>query len=215
MFNEALSKEIYAKHFSQSIEDVINLREFYRKNTIFGVVKVSDLFLKLKDSFDITDRILYATNQYDHALQTYEMMLMDDVCDEELLLAALIHDIGKVVPSEKPENLFCANKSMNSLNQDSPQIEDLTFHFGHDEIAYIKLKDHCPEKVSFIIRYHSSRFSKDETQLLRLHDRENFELLEQFLYYDLKSKDPEYKPDLNESTLIELIDRFFPEPIHF
>lgn len=142
------------------------------------------------------------------------MMLQDEIKDEELLLAALIHDIGKVV-DESPENLFCANRSVSTLPCANPKIEDIDFHFGHDEIAYIKLKAHCSPKVAFIIRYHSSRFSEEEAKVLRVSDKENFELLEQFLHYDLESKAPDHKPNLNEQDLIGFIDKHFPVPIDF
>jgi hypothetical protein len=215
MYNEELSNKIYQRHYAQKIEDISALRSIYQSKVIFGKIKVSELFLKLKDCYDITDMILYDINQYDHALQTYAMMLKEGVDDKELLIAALVHDVGKVALDEKPENLFCANMSVNELPKESPKIKDLDFHFGHDEIAYIKLKDHCSEKISFIMRYHSSRFTPEQEEILSESDPENFKLLQTFLNYDLGSKDREYKPDLDEEKLVKMIDDYFPEEIVF
>ena len=213
MFNEELYNQIYQRHYAQTLEEVRELRAQYESKVIIGKIKVSELFLKLKDSYDVTDMILYDTNQYDHALQTYEMMLNDGINDEDLLMAALVHDIGKVVPDEKPENIFCCNFAVNELPEENPRVDNLIFQFGHDEIAYQKLKAHCSPLVSFLIRYHSSRFTPEQTDILRESDPDNFKLLEHFLHYDSNSKSPTHKPDLDEDAIIRKIDEYFPEEI--
>lgn len=223
-FDKTLAKSIYDKHYKQTIEDVISLRNKYKNTVCFKNTKMIDLLDKLKSIYDITDHILYDVNQYIHSLQCYEMMKKNGVTDKEMLILAFIHDIGKIWANElkeDPSNVFCCNNLIPSNYSIKCGLDNLYFNFGHDEIAYIKLKKYVSKKVAFVLRYHSCRLVKPNNiqfekikKYVSNEDYNNLLFLEQFLKYDLNSKRRNYIPSIDKNEIRELIESYFPNVLY-
>ncbi len=222
-FDVALAKAIYERHEAQTEADVRRLRAKYKESVTFRDVRVSDIVLRLRTVYDTTDHILYAVDQLTHALQCYEMMRNEGVADRDMLALAFVHDIGKAWAQEEEEpvhNVMCCNRLVPGDYAPGCGLDELLFNFGHDEIAYMKLKDHVPEKVAFVLRYHSCRLVapnsgglKSVERYVSERDREHFPFLERFLRYDLASKDPFHVPDVPVAEVRSLLDGYFPTPV--
>jgi Myo-inositol oxygenase len=108
-FDEA-ARTITRRQEAQSQEDVTRLRSRYDR-PICGRVEVWTLMERLGRCIDPTDVRLHGASQHLHVLQVLAAMEADGVTDSDLLLAALLHDVGKLLLliGEPPENVVCFN----------------------------------------------------------------------------------------------------------
>lgn len=207
--------EIIERHNQQTAEDVRELREKYIEPA-FGIVTVWSLVEKLAQCIDPTDVHLCAASQQVHVLQIIEKMEMDGKATSEMVLAALIHDLGKtlLLTDELPENIVGMNEPIGKYST-GIGLDNCIFQWNHDEFAYSRLKDYVSDGLAWLIRYHSIRPRHCE-QYMDERDRRYFEeYLLPFAHYDHGTKDIHFLPKTRIEDYRHLIEAAFPEPILF
>lgn len=210
---ERRAKELHKGHFRQEPELALALREKY-KTTTFGKMKVYDALRMLAECIDPTDTELYCVDQLVHTLQVANGMEQDGITDEYLIIAALIHDLGKIAElvGEKPEYVNGPNEPIGE-NEIGCGLDNAIFTWNHDEFAYEKLKDHVPDHVAWLVRYHSLRFDMSR-ELMDDRDWAYYDkYLGTFRKYDLGTKSIFNLPVKRLEDYRELIERHFPEEI--
>lgn len=201
-------------HASQTLETVAALRDKYAA-PVFGRVSVWSLVQMLAQCIDPTDQRLFATSQQVHVLQMLEAMENENAATEEFVLAALVHDLGKVLllTGEAPENVVCMNTLIGSPVPGAG-FGNCVFQWNHDEFAWSRLKDHLPEGVAWLVRYHSTM--PECAQCMDARDREYTQrYLRPFARYDHHTKSPLFLPAKRIDQYRHVIERWFPEPIEF
>jgi hypothetical protein len=100
------AKAIMARHRLQDKEAAAALQAKYQQ-PVFGQIRVWRLLELLAQCIDPASTLLYCTSQLTHVLQMLECMERNGVSDQDMFLAALLHDLGKVVylTGEAPENV--------------------------------------------------------------------------------------------------------------
>ncbi len=207
------SREISKHHFFQTQEIVLSLRKKYEK-PIFGKVKIIDLLKLLGECVDPSDSRLGGVSQLTHALQVAEAMENEGVRDPDLLIAALIHDMGKVLllTDEATENVVCMNKPIGEY-EDGIGLDHCFFQWNHDEFAYSRLKDYLPAHISWLIRYHSILIPETE-RYMNQRDRQWCEkYLVPFRKYDQEFKSVYRIPKKKLVDYESLIHSYFPKEI--
>ena len=206
--------EIYELQRSQDRETVIALKRKY-ESPMLGLVRVWDLVEKLALCVDPTDRTLYCTNQFIHVQQILEGMERDSVTDPELVLAALVHDLGKValISDEVPEHVVCTTSAVEA-GSEGAGLANVLCQFGHDEIAFTRIKDHVPEAVSWLTRFHSM---EPHTVQLYMDERDSrfYEKYLLFRQYDIGTKSAAALPRIDLNKYRSIVEEAFPNPILF
>lgn len=211
----AQAKAIVEQHRSQTAETVDALNRKYSQ-PVLGSARVWDLLGMLGQCVDPTDAGLYGASQLVHVLQVLESMEDDGIGDPDLQLAALVHDLGKIllVHGESPENVVCMNVPIGEYPA-GVGLDNCVMQWNHDEFAYLRLKDRVPEHVAWLVRYHSVMLSECRP-LMDERDRDWAQrYLVPFQRYDQGSKSPYGVPRKSLADYKELIDRLFPQPILF
>lgn len=207
------ARAITLQHFEQTPEDVLLLRDRYKK-AVFGEMSISDALRKLSECVDATDTELYCTNQMIHCLQVAEGMEKDGIKDETLILAALVHDMGKLAEfgGAKPHLVNCPNEPVGT-NKPGCGLDNTIITWNHDEFAYQRIRDYVPEHVSWLVRYHSLRFDKAE-QFMDEKDRKYHDsYLSLFRKYDLGTKSVFHLPEKKVADYEPLLNKYFPQKI--
>lgn len=207
------AKLIYAGHFRQSPELSLELREKY-KSPIFGSMYMFDALSKLSECIDPTDTELYCVNQLIHTLQVVVGMEDDGIKDETLLLTALVHDLGKIteIAGEAPEYVNGPNEPIGD-NVPGSGLDNTITTWNHDEYAYEKIKEHVPDHVAWLTRFHSLRFD----MVKEFMDDRDWEYYHKYLglfrKYDLGTKSIYNLPRKKLIDYKYLIDKYFPDKI--
>ena len=205
--------EIYRRHFSQTKAQAAALKLKYQQ-PVFGELDVIEAFEKLVLCVDPTDTTLIHTNQLVHTLQVLEGMERDRIDDPDMLFAAAIHDLGKLLllTDEQPENVVCGNRPIGNY-PDSVGLDNIVFQWNHDEFIYDRLKDYVPKHVAWLIRYHSIDFPVCE-RLMNDNDRELYvSYLKTFRKYDQHTKSTTHLPTAKIQNYNELLKKYLPEKI--
>jgi hypothetical protein len=211
----AAAAPIIERHRQQSVADVRELKRRYAE-PVFGRVRVWDLVERLGCCIDPTDQRLYAASQQTHVLQMIAQMESDGVASRDLLLVALIHDLGKLLllTAEDPANVVCMNGPVGQWEPGSG-LDNCLLQWNHDEFAYSRFKDLIPDELAWLIRYHSVERAEVEP-LLDAQDAERAaRLLTPFAHYDHATKSPFQLPGVSLLDYRDLIEEAFPEPIPF
>ncbi len=145
-----------------------------------------------------------------------DAMAADGVDDEEMVLAALLHDCGKVLllSGEDPANVACMNVPIGS-HASGVGLDHVTIQWNHDEFAYSRFVEHLPDHLSWLIRYHS--IDQDvclpfmDARDHAYHDR----YLRPFSYYDQETKSPFRLPKRALDEYRDVVEDAFPKPIRF
>jgi hypothetical protein len=209
------ARSILSRHRDQSQATVAALNDKYR-SPVFGSVTVWDLLQRLAQCVDPGDSFLYCASQQVHVLQVVEGMLDDGVSDPDLLLAALIHDLGKLLllTDEDPSNVVGMNSPIGTY-ADRTGFDNCIFHWNHDEFGYSRFKDHVPDHIAWLIRYHSIDLSECE----RLMDERDARYADRYLrvlaHYDHGTKSNYILPRRQIHEYRDLIEGAFPKPILF
>lgn len=201
--------EIYERHNQQTVETVNRLKCKY-EGAVMGRVPILALFRMLTCCVDETDHDLGMVTQYTHTLQVFHGMKNDGVDDEYLLLAALLHDLGKVLllGNESPEHVVCTNRPIESPI-DGAGLENVLFQWNHDEFAYSRIAGFVPDEVAWIVRYHSMELSGEEAYL-NARDRAWIKRwMIPFHHYDLSTKDQLLYPPLETDEIRYLLTKHF------
>jgi hypothetical protein len=207
------AKRLYKGHFRQSPELSISLRKKY-EGPIFGEVYVFDILHRLAECIDPTDTELYCVDQLVHTLQVAEGMEKDGIQDETLILAALVHDLGKLteLAGENPEYINGPNEPIGK-NEVGIGLDNIVTTWNHDEFAYQKLKAYLPDHVAWLTRFHSLRFDMSREFMDERDARYYHDYLGLFRKYDLGTKSVYYLPKKRLRDYKPLITKFFPEKI--
>jgi hypothetical protein len=209
------AQDIYRRHWKQTKEDLAALKKKY-ENPVFGKVRAWSLMERLAQCVDPSDPSLYCVNQQIHTLQVVEGMEKDGIDDPDLILAGLIHDLGKVLllTDEEPENIVCLNKPIGSYEK-AVGLENCFFQWNHDEFVYSRLKDYIPDHVAWLIRFHSICISESEPYMDEK-DRDYTErYLRVFRKYDEGTKSVFNLPKNGINKYRNMIEKTFPNPILF
>jgi hypothetical protein len=209
----ARAAAIEARHAAQTVETVAALRRKYAAPLI-GRVSPWSLVEKLAQCIDPTDCRLFGASQQLHVLQIIDAMEAEGTATEEWLLVALLHDLGKVMllAGEAPENVVCMNRPIGA-SEPGCGLDRCTFQWNHDEFAYTRLKDHLPDGLAWLVRYHSILPETCE-QYMDARDREYRErYLRPFARYDHGTKTPMYLPQRRIEDYRGIVERALPAEI--
>jgi hypothetical protein len=209
------AQAIIERHRRQNREDIELLRKRYEEPLI-GKVRVWELIERLGGCVDPSDERLYCASQLMHVRQILDQMDADGTDTPEMVLVALVHDLGKLLllTGEDPANVVC----MNAAIGDDPEgagLADALVQWNHDEFAFQRLDGLIPDDLAWLVRFHSlevesARPLMDATDLDRV-DR----LLRPFAHYDHATKSPFHLPSTPLSTYRDVIEEAFPDPILF
>jgi predicted HD phosphohydrolase len=202
-------------HRAQTKDTVARLRHKY-ETPLYGRVETWSLIERLGRCVDPTDVRLGGVSQHLHVLQVLAAMEADGVTDHVLLLTALVHDIGKVllVAGERPENVVCFNDPIGEY-EPGIGLDQCVMQWNHDEFAHSRLRDHVPDAVAWLIRYHSIRLKPCEP-LMDARDRAYTErYLRRFQHYDQESKSMYVLPQTRIEDYRTLFEKYLPRQMTF
>ena len=209
------AQPIERRHQAQTEATVEALRRKYEQPLI-GDVRVWDQIQRLALCIDPTDSQLYTTSQLVHVLQVIEGMAHDGIVGEDFLLAALVHDIGKVLllTDEDPANVVCTNTVIAAPGPGAG-LDRCTFQWNHDEFGWSRLHPFVPDHVAWLVRYHSIDLEQAE-QFFDERDRDYADrYLRVFARYDHGTKSAHLRPSISLDSYRDLIEATFPDPIPF
>ncbi|HEV2057193.1 MAG TPA: inositol oxygenase family protein [Methylomirabilota bacterium] len=149
------ARAVSERHWRQTRETVATLKQKYEQ-PVLGRQRVWDLVEKLALCVDPTDARLYCTSQLIHVQQIVAGMERDGVNDPDMLIAAITHDLGKVLllTGEAPENVVGMNAPIGRYPA-GVGLDNVVFQWNHDEFIYSRLKDYLPDHLAWLLRYHS------------------------------------------------------------
>jgi hypothetical protein len=209
------AKAILRRRTQQTLEQVSMLGERY-SDPIFGEVRVWDLLLRMQQVSDPTDTRFGNVSQLTHTLQVLESMENAGITDEDMHLAALLHDLGKLLAltGEAPENIF-GMKSPIGPSQPGIGLDRVRFQWNHDDFIYQRFKGLVSEPTAWLLRFHSIIIPECE-RYMDQRDREyTKKYLLEFQIHDQESKSmfrlPKYQPE----DYRDWIFAWFPEPVLF
>ena len=205
--------EIWARHNAQTHEVVAALKKKY-EGAVFGRVRVWDMVEKLALCVDPTDTDLYCASQFIHVQQVVAAMERDGVQDRDLYIAAFTHDLGKVMllANEAPEHVVCTPAPFEG-NRDGTGLDNVLFQFCHPEIMYTRLKDHVPDHVAWLIRYHAISIERAGRYMDERDRRYAERYLKPFQHYDRRHTSVTTLPRIDLAKYRALIDETFPAPV--
>ncbi len=206
---------INQRHRAQTVEGVAALRHKYDA-PVFGMISPWALIENLARCIDPTDAALYGASQQLHVLQMLALAETDGVATEAFVLAALVHDLGKLLllTDEAPENIVCFNEPIGTYPA-GIGLDNCVFQWNHDEFAYSRLKPHLPDGLAWLVRYHSIIPSRCEIYMDERDRRYAKEFLALFAHYDQNSKSPVFVPKRRIESYRPLIERALPAKILF
>ena len=203
------------RHQAQTLATVEELQDRYRA-PVFGDVTVWSLVEMLAHIIDRFDPGLMNASQAVHTVQMLEAMHADAVDDENLILAAVLHDVGKVLDlvGEDPANVFGRNQPIGDYEAGCG-FDRCVFQWNHDEFAYSCLVGRVPDHVAWLLRYHSVV----PGHLPASHGRPGSEYFarywKDFYRWDMGSKSIHAVPRTRLRDYRGLVEAAFPEPIPF
>lgn len=206
---------INRRHGAQTLETVAALRRKYDA-PIFGRIAPWTLVQMLARCIDPSDSRLYGISQQMHVLQILEAAETDGVASEEFVLAALVHDLGKVLllTDEAPENIVSFNEPIGTY-EPGIGLDRCVLQWNHDEFAYLRLKDHVPDGIAWLVRYHSMVRSSCAIYMDARDRAYAAQYLDLFERYDHGSKSPYFLPRKRIEDYRHVLERALPKEIVF
>ena len=197
----------------QTADDVTALKARYQ-NAVFGKVRMWDLIERLALCIDQSDRRLFGGSQFLHAQQVFAAMLANGVADADLLLLALIHDLGKVVllANAAPEDVVGVTRRI-AGGEPGAGLDRAVYQFGHGELLHSRVAGLVPEHVAWVVRWHNIDVAA-ETPFMTAQEREwTGRWLAPFQRFDGGFVSPYYVPKLDLAHARDLVERAFPSPV--
>ena len=208
------AQRLAALHAAQTPEGVAALKQKYER-PVFGAVRMWDLIQRLALCVDLADIALGCANQLIHVQQMVEGMERDGIQDQDFYLAAMLHDVGKVIllAGEAQENVIGINAPIGTYDP-GVGLDSVLFHWNCDEFIYSRLREHVPEHLAWLIRYHSIDIAQTKPYMNE-RDRWYFDhYLWPFRQYDGYTKSPWRVPPARLlDKYRDLVDKTFPAPI--
>ncbi len=217
-FHDAYTRDaemIRARHGAQTLAEASALRAKYAQ-PVFGEIPVWSLVEKLARVIDPCDDRLYCTSQEVHVLQIIDAMETDGMASEEFVLAAMLHDIGKVVllEGEPAENVVYMNEVL-LAGAPGAGLAACTLQWSCDDLTWSRLRHHLPPHVAWLIRYHGVQHDRCAA-FMSAQDRDwAARYLEPFQSYDLCSKSPFRRPRRRLEDYRWVLDKYLPRTILF
>ena len=183
---------------------------------MLGRVETWSLVERLAACVDPTDIALGATSQQGHVLQVLEAMERDGVQDQDLRIAALVHDLGKLLllTGEAPENVVCFNDPIGAWARVSGS-RTASCSGTTTSSATRGSRSIVSEPVAWLVRYHSIRIEVC-APLMDERDRDYTErYLKPFQKYDQGSKSAHHTPARPIAAYRDLLDAALPRSIVF
>lgn len=204
---------IVARQRAQTVETVKNLKQRY-EGAVFGRVRVWDLVERLAQCVDPTDMRLYGASQFMHLQQILATMEYNGIDNRDLLLLAIVHDLGKVLllGDELPEHIVGLPTPI-GIDEAATGLEKVVYQFGHGEFIYSRLKDHVPEVVAFAARYHNVKLDAALPYMTPREREFTDTLLRPFQRFDSGVVSAYYLPKVDMRKYRALIEDAFPNPI--
>jgi hypothetical protein len=181
---------ITERHWRQTRDTVAALKQKYEQ-PVMGYERVWTLVERLALCVDPTDGELLGVSQLVHTRQVVAAMERDGMRDPSMLVAAITHDLGKVLllMAEAPEHVVGMTAPIGPHLQ-GIGLDNGVFQWSHDEFVYSRLRDHVPDHVAWLLRYHSILIDQAEP-FMDARDRTYLErYLRPFRIYDQGSKSP-------------------------
>ncbi len=206
---------IRAGHAAQTSAEAAALRKKYLQ-PVFGEVSTWSLFEMMARVIDTADDRLYCTSQEVHMLQVIEAMAADGMASEEFVLAALVHDLGKVcmLQGEPAKNVTYMN-SLLATGEPGAGLDQCVLQWSSDDLTWSRLKDHLPPAIAWLVRYHGIT-TADCEPYMNAQDRSYHErYLVPFRVYDLQSKSPFARPRCRLEDFRPIIGKYLPPRIVF
>lgn len=203
------------RHRHQTLQTVQDLKAKYEL-PLFGSIEPWSLVEMLAQCIDPSDQALLCTSQQVHVLQIVQAMEIDGVASEDMIVAALLHDLGKVLllTTELPENVIGMNGPI-GVNESGIGLDRCVLQWNHDEFAYMRLKEYLPDHLSWLIRYHSIDVDACSAYM----NQRDWDYCETYLkvfsYYDHITKSPSNLPKARLEEYRPLLQRFLPGRIVF
>ena len=201
---------IRARHAAQTAAEAAALRHKYLQ-PVFGEIPTWSLFEMMARVIDTADDRLYCTSQEIHILQVIEAMAAEGMASEEFVLAALVHDLGKVcmLKGESAENATYMN-SLLATGEPGAGLDQCTFQWSCDDLAWSRLKNYLPPAVAWLVRHHGIS-PGDSAPYMNAQDRDYAErYLAPFQMYDLFSKSPFGRPRCRLEDFRPIIEKYLP-----
>jgi Myo-inositol oxygenase len=209
------AREILSRRDRQSRTDVTALAAKY-ETPIFGSITVMELLTKMRQVSDPTDTRLGGVHQLTHTLQALESMDNAGITDEDMRLAIVLHDLGKLLlcANEAPENVF-GRKSPIGEHAPGIGLAQVCFQWNHDDFVYSRFKDIVTEPVAWLLRYHSIIIPECEKYMDARDKAYTERYLRVFQFHDQDSKSLFNVPRKDLEFYRGWIESNFPDPITF
>ena len=207
--------QIRAAHESQDLATATALRGKYQA-PLFGAVAPWALVEKLAQCTDPSDHHLFGASQWLHCLQIIDAMESDGMASEEFVVAAILHDLGKLamLAGEAPAHVLWRNRLL-SLGAAHAGLDQCVLQWSCDDLAWSRLKDFLPDPLAWLVRYHSIT-TTDCEPYLDARDRDYVEhWLRPFRRYDLASKSPFFVPRRRLEDYRPVLEKYLPPTIVF
>ena len=207
---------IMARHEAQTTETVDALRRKY-ETPVFGEVRVWELVEMLAQCIDPSDGRLFCASQQVHVLQMLDAMERDGVDDDELLLATLIHDCGKVLllTDEDPANIVVhehADRLVRARRR--PRQRDVPVE--PRRVRLLRVSSSTSPTTSRGSSGTTASSSRTCEHLMDERDRDYYErFLKRFFPYDHETKTPFVLPRRRIDDYRDIVEEAFPKPIRF
>lgn len=209
-----LQRQILDRHDRQTIADVEALNERYR-TPVFGRLRPMDLLRMLGECLDPTDNRLGCASQLTHSLQMIEAMFGDGVLVDDLLLLALLHDLGKLLllTGEDPANVVGTNALLTPRARTG--LDQHIGQWNHCEFGYLRFRCFLPPHLSWTIRYHGLK-DTNPVDYMNANDEQHFNgIMKRFRYYDTASKSIDIRPETRLDDYRDFIESRLPDRITF
>jgi hypothetical protein len=200
---------------AQTLDDATALSQRYRE-PVFGEITAYELLERLARCIDVGDRDLGLVSQLVHALQVVDALQEAGVDDPDLVVAALFHDVGKLLLSvaDDPAHVVGPTRMLGDGGVRAG-LDRCVFQWGADEYAYGRLVGRVPDHVSWLVRYHSL-LERDCRPFMDDRDVEYTErYLQIFQVHDGGSKSWTHVPARGLEHYRGLVEERFPEPLVF